>query len=329
MNENDELWVELRHEHIAKVIHTLGERVKELSSNAGAKLAKDSGADLSLTDMADAMKKVTSGEYQEMNAKLSKHLNVTQECMGKFSRANLMEISRLEQMLATGTTEEGQTVKPAQALEETAAALKDIKPEMSEVRSRLVAIYAISQRPVSEDDRERFVAEAGLTAEEEQLLASIIRLTASLPASKPVEKKKFFGIGKREPKAAAVAAPDDSEYSSSRYVCPLRDVAEQLVEGKLSGADFACVNGDVSATTAEKEPVVRSARQTHNRYGASSKKKSTHTGGRVILFVAGGCSDAELRAAYEVQGKADVVIGSTSILAPRDFLAELGRDSVL
>ena len=40
MNENDELWVELRHEHIAKVIHTLGERVKELSSNAGAKLAK-------------------------------------------------------------------------------------------------------------------------------------------------------------------------------------------------------------------------------------------------------------------------------------------------
>ena len=94
-------------------------------------------------------------------------------------------------------------------------------------------------------------------------------------------------------------------------------------------ADFACVNGDVSATTAEKEPVVRSARQTHNRYGASSKKKSTHTGGRVILFVAGGCSDAELRAAYEVQGKADVVIGSTSILAPRDFLAELGRDSVL
>ncbi len=295
----------------------------------GRHFVQDSGADLSLTDMADAMKKVTSGEYQEMNAKLSKHLNVTQECMGKFSRANLMEISRLEQMLATGTTEEGQTVKPARALEETAAALKDIKPEMSEVRSRLVAIYAISQRPVSEDDRERFVAEAGLTAEEEQLLASIIRLTASLPASKPVEKKKFFGIGKREPKAAAVAAPDDSEYSSSRYVCPLRDVAEQLVEGKLSGADFACVNGDVSATTAEKEPVVRSARQTHNRYGASSKKKSTHTGGRVILFVAGGCSDAELRAAYEVQGKADVVIGSTSILAPRDFLAELGRDSVL
>ena len=40
LNENDELWVELRHEHIAKVIHTLGERVKELSKNAGAKLAK-------------------------------------------------------------------------------------------------------------------------------------------------------------------------------------------------------------------------------------------------------------------------------------------------
>ena len=115
MNENDELWVELRHEHIAKVIHTLGERVKELSSNAGAKLAKvraraarsslkrgrdhlelgyhfvqDSGADLSLTDMADAMKKVTSGEYQEMNAKLSKHLNVTQECMDVFGRAECL-----------------------------------------------------------------------------------------------------------------------------------------------------------------------------------------------------------------------------------------------
>ena len=56
----------------------------------GRHFVQDSGADLSLTDMADAMKKVTSGEYQEMNAKLSKHLNVTQECMDVFGRAECL-----------------------------------------------------------------------------------------------------------------------------------------------------------------------------------------------------------------------------------------------
>ena len=209
LNENDELWVELLHQHIAKVIHTLGERVKELTECRCQ--TRQGLADLSLTDMADAMKKVTWASTGD--ERVSKHLR---------DAGVWMFWARIDGDFVPGANaghghhEEGQTVKPARALEETAAALKDIKPALSEVRSRLVAIYAISQRPVSDEDRERFTAEAGLTADEERLLASLIRLAASLPASKPVEKKKFFGIGKREPKAAAVAAPDDSEYSSSR-----------------------------------------------------------------------------------------------------------------
>ena len=322
LNENDELWVELRHEHIAKVIETLGDRVKELSKNAGAKLAKDSGANLNLTEMADAMKKVTSGEYQEMNAKLSKHLNVTQQCMAKFQESDLMEISRVEQNLATGVNEEGQTMKPAKALEELLDALQqaNARPLAAEIRSRLIAIYAISQRPLSDDDAQLLVREASLTPEEQALLSQAVAMTTRMPVAPPAEKKKFFSLGKKGQPKSAIAAPSEGDYSASRYVCPLRDIVERLAEDKLSVSEFPCINGDMAATMAESKPVVQSARQTHNRYG--TKKKPAHTGGRIILFVVGGCSDAEKRSVYEVTGR-EVMIGATAPLSSRGWLAEV------
>ncbi len=44
LNESDEFWMELRHNHIAKVIETIKERMNDIiQNNAGAALSKAKG----------------------------------------------------------------------------------------------------------------------------------------------------------------------------------------------------------------------------------------------------------------------------------------------
>lgn len=55
--------------------------------------------------------------------------------------------------------------------------------------------------------------------------------------------------------------------------------------------------------------------------------KPSFQGPRVIVFVAGGMTHAEMRTAYEI-GQANqrvVFIGSTHVLTPKAFLADLAR----
>lgn len=55
------------------------------------------------------------------------------------------------------------------------------------------------------------------------------------------------------------------------------------------------------------------------------KEKPLPGGSRVILFIAGGMTFSEMRSAYEVGEKLNrqVIIGSTSILTPKQYVNSL------
>ena len=69
LNENDDLWCELRHMHIADVITLLSDRIRGfVKNNGGAQLAQNAGSDMSLSEMASALKQLP--EYRETMAKV-------------------------------------------------------------------------------------------------------------------------------------------------------------------------------------------------------------------------------------------------------------------
>jgi len=175
LNDNDELWVEMRASHIADVIQTLSTRIRSIvNSNTGIALGSKSNESksLSLTQMANAIKALP--EYREVMSKLSQHMHIAHQCMDIFNRQNLLDLADLEQTLATGKTEDGKVPKIADILLQLDETLKKIPDSLT--RLRLLAIYVLSQRGMRPSDQARLLKSAKLDENHAQALFNLEKL---------------------------------------------------------------------------------------------------------------------------------------------------------
>lgn len=172
LNENDTLWVELRGMHIAKVIETLSSRIRDImNSSTGNALGgkSSSGGQMSLSQMANALKALP--EYREVMSKLSQHMHIAHECMDVFKKQALMELSELEQTLATGKDDEGRSPKLGDLIDDAEGLIMRMKNPKD--RLRLILIITISQGGLRQQDRRRLMAAAELQRKDMRTLNSL------------------------------------------------------------------------------------------------------------------------------------------------------------
>lgn len=181
LDERDNIWVELRGKHIAAVIETLSERIREImNSSTGSTLGnKSSSGNLSLSQMAAALKALP--EYREVMSKLSQHMHLAHECMDVFRKESLMELSEFEQTLATGKDEDGRTPKLADMIDTAERLLMQMKDPKA--RLRLILIMTISQGGLRQQDRRRLINIAELSRGDMKTLNSLEILGLSTLAS--------------------------------------------------------------------------------------------------------------------------------------------------
>lgn len=323
LNENDEFWVELRHSHIAKVIEVIKERMNDIiQNNSGAALAKKSGADLDITTMAAAVKKLP--EYTQTMTKLGQHVAIAQQCMDAFSKQNLMDLSQIEQTISTGVDEDGKEVKGSKLLALVTEQLRKNMPK--EQRTRLLAIYYVSQRniPGADDFVQQAITAARLSPTEQLVISNFGRLMGPPEAAAvggPAAKGSVFSFFGG--KAAKHAATAEGEYADTRHVCLLKSHLEGLMSNNLPLDKFPAM-GPAPANASKSE--AKSVR----KFGAASKfgKKDNVqlSGVRYLVFVAGGVAYPELRVAYETMQKEsrEVIIGGSHIINPDTYLVDVG-----
>ncbi|XP_044850322.1 syntaxin-binding protein 2-like [Mauremys mutica] len=296
LDEDDELWVQLRHMHIADVSKKVTELLHTFSESK--RLTTDKA---NIEDLSQMVKKLP--QYQKELNKYSTHLNLAEHCMRHF-KGSVEKLCGVELDLAMGTDVDGEKIKDPMKI--LVPVLLDPSVQAYD-KLRIILLYILNNG-VSQETIRQLIQHASI-----QQQSNIIRNMGLLGTS-------FMpGSGQLQPERKVRL---ESTYQLSRWTPRLKDVMEDIIEDRLDRELWPFLSDPVPSTSSQAAVCTHFWHWHKNRPAAENL-----TGQRLIIYVLGGVSMSEMRCAYEVtqasEGKWEVVIGSSHILTPRRFLDDV------
>ncbi|XP_065829369.1 syntaxin-binding protein 1-like [Oscarella lobularis] len=313
LDETDDLWVTLRHLHIADVMKKVSNEMKTfLQEKKVTKRGADSN--VSLRELSKMMKRIP--QYQKELSKYQLHMHLAESCWQKY-KDQIDELCKVEQDLAMGSDSQGEKVKDAMKLIIPIL----LKPEIKvEDKLRILLLFILNRNGISDENLQKLVKHAQIPHDEIATILNMQHLGVPVVVE---EKKKKTGPERRE-------RPGLETYSVSRWIPVIKDIMEDCVEGKLKDKVYPFVSGTAAT---QQHDVGGSGEPTSARWNwrkEPEKAQGPRSGGgpRLIIFIVGGVTYSEVRCAYEVtkaqtKEKWEVIVGSNGFLTPNDYLKGL------
>jgi len=311
LDENDDLWEELRHQHIALVNQIVSKKMKKFNEEKKIQTTGDKSDKKvnSIRDLSLLIKKMP--QHQAELAKFSTHLHMAEECMKSY-QGYVDKLCKVEQDLAMGTDADGEKIRDQ--MRNIVPVLLDTNVTIND-KIRIILLYILSKQGISEENLNKLVQHAQIPQEKIEVIKNMAKLGVNIVND---GSKSQAWVVKRRDRIT------ENTYQMSRWTPTLKDIVEDAIEGKLDSTHFPYLSDQRGASNRSKAPA-------SNRYGRWHKDKSDLTSrniSRVIVFVIGGATFSEARCGYEIsrekQNSWEVVVGGdTPILTPEIFLSNV------
>ncbi|XP_078524440.1 syntaxin-binding protein 3 [Lissotriton helveticus] len=298
LEEDDELWRQIRHMHIADVAVKIPKLVKEIAS---AKKASEAKA--SISHLSSLMKKMPY--FRKQISKQVLHLNLAEDCLKKYNNG-IEKLCKAEQDLALGTDESGQKVKDLMRVLLPVVLNKSF---CNYDKIRAILLYIFSGNGTTQENLDKLIQHGHIEND-----GDVIRNWKYLGVPILSSTTQHHKSSRRDR-----SETEQESYQLSRWTPVIKDVMEDAIENKLDTKDWP-YSSECPAAWNGSGAV--SARQKHKPNQTDDRK----TGSKLIIFIIGGMTYSEMRCAYEVSKahpSCEVIIGSTHMLTPNNLLDDI------